>query len=444
MDILLEIISCFLGISVLWVEIFKLKCKNIVTSIFIACYVPLFCIFPLVARAFIGGATSINKINGGIFIDSSVYIIFQLYNLLLLVCLIMLYSIARKKKKNRFEQSNVQSYEKYTGWLFALIILGVYLYIQSTGLSIIDLLIASRFEWFSNPNYSSFWAVIASYLIALSPIVTYLSFINKQKFIFICLILVLVFYGVLSKDRKWVIFIFSGLIAGIYTKNNNKIEISIKYFLIMVSVVSTLAFWQILRDTLFDEIVTGKGEFEEFSERAGEMGLKLMKEGDLPYFYNSSVTAINMNFHDGYTIPLGLLRRQLFFAFPADYSLGLKIKDISAIFSDKLNAGDSNRGGNMPPGSIGLFALSFYWWGGLIMYISVPITIFLTDKVILQKNSLLKIVILSNAFSSVILFLRGDDSSATYFIMFNFGIGFLIKLLKSVSKKNIPKFHISE
>lgn len=444
MVIFLEIICCFLGIFVLWTEIFNLKCKNIFTSIFIASYVPLFCIFPLVARIFIGGATSINKSNGEILIDSSIYIIFQSYNLLLLVCLILLYSIRRKKKKNSFEQSYVQSYGKYTGWLFSLIILGVYLYIHSTGLSTMDLLISSRFEWFTNPNYSSFLAVIASYLIALSPIVTYLSFINKQKFIFFCLILVLVFYGVLSKDRKWIIFIFSGLIAGIYTKNNNKIEISIKYFLIMVSVVSTLAFWQIFRDTLFNEILTGKGEFEEFSERAVEMGSKLMKEGDLPYFYNSSITAIHMNFHDGYTIPFGLLRRQLFFAFPADYSFGLKIKDISAIFSDSLNAGDANRGGNMPPGFIGLFALSFYWWGGLILYIFVPLTIFLTDKIILQKNSLLKIVVLSNAFSSVILFLRGDDSSATYFIIFNFGIVFLIKLLKSVLKKNNHKLNIIE
>ena len=71
------------------------------------------------------------------------------------------------------------------------------------------------------------------------------------------------------------------------------------------------------------------------------MGEKLTLKGDYPYYYFSSITAIKMNMIDGFSIPFGIVRRQLFFFLPVDYSLGLKIKDISAIFSDALNAGDS-------------------------------------------------------------------------------------------------------
>ena len=77
-----------------------------------------------------------------------------------------------------------------------------------------------------------------------------------------------------------------------------------------------------------------------------------------------------MNMIDGFEIPFGIIRRQLF-SFFVDYSLGLKIKDISAIF-DALNAGDEIRSGNMPPGFIGLFVLSFKWWLGQFIYVIVP------------------------------------------------------------------------
>jgi hypothetical protein len=128
--------------------------------------------------------------------------------------------------------------------------------------------------------------------------------------------------------------------------------------------------------------------------------------------------AINMNLNEGYSIPFGLLSRQLLFFLPADFSFGLKIEDISAIFSDAVDGGDEFRRGNMPPGLIGLFVLSFEWYGGWIVAIGLPFALRAMDSLIRRQSGILQIALISNMLSGMLLLLRGDDSSATYFIIF--------------------------
>jgi hypothetical protein len=326
------------------------------------------------------------------------------------------------QKSEQFNSSNTTLQQRW--FFFILLLTGVYLYVFSTGLSLFELLVADRFIWFESADYSSFYSVVSSYLIALAPLFFYIYYKEKKYFFLIVTIILLLFYGILSKDRKWVIFMISGSVAAIYYLNGSRFRFNYKIILISFFFGLILMFWQVFRDVLFTELVTGRGDF---ISQAKDMGEKLIIQGDLPYYYYSSMTAIKMNFIDGFDIPLGIVRRQLFFLVPVDYSLGFKIKDISAIFSDALDAGDQIRGGNMPPGLIGLFVLSFNWCWGLFFFILIPFILYYINRVARLYTSNFQPIIYSNCFSFMILLLRGDDSSAFYFCIFNFVIFFIVK-----------------
>lgn len=420
----LEILSLMLGLSLFYKEVITLKFKNFVPAVFILLYFPLFCITPLLYHLITGGAMTINPgYDGLVFSEPKIYIVYHIYNITFLVCFLFL-SNYLNKINSVIKVSNDKISFIQNLLLFLFLFFGVYLYVYSTGLSLGELLIADRFSWFLNPNYSSFASVVSSYFISLSPLLLYLYIKNKNHFFLVFTIILLVSYGILSKDRKWLIFLISGTLGAIYFLNGFKIILKTKIIFWTSIFGFFLVFWQIFRDVLLTELITGRGDFLFYAK---EMGKKLALKGDFPYYYFSSITAIKMNMIDGFGIPFGIIRRQLFFFFPVDYSLGLKIKDISAIFSDALNAGDSIRSGNMPPGFIGLFVLSFNWWLGQFFYVLIPFFLYYVNKIVRKNTKILQPVIFSNCFSFFILFLRGDDSSATYFFIFNLIIFILLK-----------------
>jgi hypothetical protein len=391
---------------------------------FLLLYVPLFSLTPLLYHFLTNGAITIDrKVEGFVFSDPKIYAIYHLYNITMLLCFLAS-SIFFNKNREPKQVPSPSSTSQQRFIYFLLLAFGVYLYVSSTGLSIFELLIADRFIWFNNASYSPFYSVVASYFIALAPLLFFIYYRDKKHFYLGLTIILLLIYGILSKDRKWIIFIISGAIAAKYYLNGNRLVFNAKIVAASLIFGLILVFWQIFRDVLFTELVTGRGDF---LTHALEMGEKLLMQGDLPYYYFSSMTAIKMNFIDGFNIPLGVIRRQVFFMLPADYSLGLKIKDISAIFSDALDAGDDIRGGNMPPGLIGLFVLSFNWLIGLLFFSIIPIFLFYINSIARLYTSNFQPVIFSNCFSFMILLLRGDDSSAFYFCIFNFVIFFVVK-----------------
>jgi hypothetical protein len=419
----LEIVSFLFGILIFKFEIIDQKCKNFIPSIFLLLYVPLFSITPLLYHIVLGGAMSIDhKTEGLVYTNENFYYIYHLYNLILLTSFFVcgLYNKTFQKAIKIDLNRNKKSENII---LISFLIFGIYLYIHSTGLTIFELLIAGRFSWFENSNYSSFESVLASYFISLTPLIIFIYLKNKKLLYLIFTIVLLIIYGVLAKDRKWVIFIISGLFSFFYFFNGNKINFKFRTLLLSLIFGLILVFWQVFRDVLFNELLSGKGDF---FVQANEMAQKLLIKGDLPYYYFASITSIKMNFIDGFEIPFGIIRRQMFMFIPADYSFGLKIKDISAIFSDALDAGDQIRGGNMPPGLIGLFVLSFKWWGGVFFYSLIPFILFYLNNIASKFNSIITAVIYSNCFSFFILLLRGDDSSAFYFLFFNLMIYYLI------------------
>lgn len=427
MIFILEVISLFFGIFLFRIEVIKLRCKNFIPSMFLLIYVPLFCITPILYHFLTNGAISIDhKADGYVFTDPRIYAIYHFYNISLLTSFFIA-SEFFKRYHTPIKITLIKSTVRQRVIYFLLFLTGIYLYVYSTGLSVFELLIADRFSWFENSNYSSFYSVVASYFLALTPFIFFLYYFEKRYFFLIFLVIFLFIYGVLSKDRKWIIFILSGAIAAKFLFDENKLIFKPRILFGSFIFGLILIFWQIFRDVLFTELVTGRGDFVE---HAKEMGENLLIKGDFPYYYFSSITAIKMNFIDDFAIPLGIIRRQVLFFVPADYSLGLKLKDLSAIFSDALDAGDNIRGGNMPPGLIGLFVLSFNWWMGILFYILIPFILFYVNVIV--RSSSYQPVILSNCFSFMILLLRGDDSSAFYFGIFNLFIFFLIKKMNKL------------
>lgn len=427
----IEIITATIGAALVWQHAIKWRFKNYATSVFLLCYVPLFCVYPVIGRLLSDGAISIDTRINATLADQYIYYVYQAYNIFFLFGCFITTLISPPRAVIRAMQEPVRHHALFsTVGLLVCIMLGIYLYVYSTGLSVSELLIATRFEWFLNDNYSPLLSVVASYLIALTPALFYVCARDDRWKTFVVTLIILVGYGLLSKDRKWLIFIASGLLAARFVKTNLQITLGIRSFTLLTLLGIALAFWQVARGILFNSIVTGS---TDLGTEVYLMIEQLLTRGDLPYYYNASATAIHMSLNDGYSIPLGLLRRQLFFFLPVDFSIGLKIEDISAIFSDAVEGGDATRRGNMPPGLIGLLVLSFEWWGGLVVVLGLPFVLRAFDKLICGPSGIVHIAVISNYFSAVLLLLRGDDSSATYFIVFTIIVLLILKSWRQLS-----------
>jgi len=425
MLVLLELLTAVAGLALLYQEAVRNRFVNYATSMFLLAFVPLLCVYPAIAGVFVGGAYSVSPNRDMVIGDPWVYVLYQIF------CLTILIVSYLTMRRQVVDLPYIGWQRKYQGdpvevlVLTGLIGLGVALFVRSTGYSFSELLSASRFEWFDDPNFSSVTLLISTYLMALSPVAILLALNNRNRVALAAIAIFLVMYGVLVRDRKWVIFMVSAGFAYVYMKNRYSIKISRKAALLVLLVVAALAFWQIARGVLFNYYVTGKGDpLYESQEVAG----RLLTRGDLPYYYNASITAMDMNLNEGFYIPFGILRRQLFFFLPADFSLGLKVEDISALFSDAIGGGDTLRRGNMPPGFFGLFIISFGWIGTLVTCCLVPLALRTLDRFIHRSRGILSIIVAAHLLSSVTLLLRGDDSSATYFIVSSFAVLFVIRI----------------
>ncbi len=152
----------------------------------------------------------------------------------------------------------------------------------------------------------------------------------------------------------------------------------------------------------------------------------LIEKGDISYFYRASLEAIKFNVADDLLYPFAVVRRMIFMFIPSDWSLGLKPEGIAAMFSDELQAGDEYRRGNMPPGFIGLFVLSF---GAFVSFFILPFYIlflYFLDGACEKRNGVVRDGLLANVFVISLFILRGDEDSL-YFLVFNlFVLKFMI------------------
>ena len=149
-----------MGISLIVREVLFGKFSNFFTSIFLICFVPLFCLYPVIARYAVGGALPVESTLPSPLDDPYSYAVYQLCCQCIIVPCILINRKKSQKIVDAIYRDDSQLSPKSIYILLAILSIGIYLYIYSTGLSASELLVASRFSWFNNSNYSSSFVIL--------------------------------------------------------------------------------------------------------------------------------------------------------------------------------------------------------------------------------------------------------------------------------------------
>lgn len=415
---------------ILFKELYLNKCKNLATSIFFSIYFLLFIVVPILIHCIYGGARSIIAGKDNLILNFDVYLI---YNILGIVLLSASLFIIYHRNTTRPSFNGIQGYDRITNKIGLLIVFGLIAFIYSTGLSLYELFSISRFAWMESNDYNVFFSVLSTYLIALTPIYIYLYTISEKDnvmvIIFILCLISLLTYSIITKDRKSVFYMFSGFAAAKYHYNNCSYTIKRKFLTFGIVLFIIFVFSQFIRDFLPRYFLN---ENIDFWEELSYSSSKLIEYSDLSYFYRASIEAIYQNYVNRYFIFMGIIRRTFFFFIPANLSGGLKIEDMSAIFSDLVGGESSTRRGSMPPGFFGIFVLSFGWFISVLIMPLISYLIHKADMLFVKKISCLQLVLITLYFTSTVFVFRGDESTSFYFIVSNLIIFFFVKYLSFV------------
>ena len=427
MIIFLLFLQLLLTLQILYKELVLNKFRYLASSIFFTVYLLLFVLVPLLMQLFYGGARSIIAGKDNLILNVDVYIIYNLLGLsLLTTSLLIVYS----RKVTQPKYNGVRFYPTLTNKVGGIIIFGLFIFIYSTGLSLAELFSISRFGWMETNDYSVGLSVLSTYLLALTPVYVYLYFYSDKtklsKLIFIFCIISILIFSIITKDRKVFFYLFSGFLAAKYHKNNCNFIIRKKYVMLGILSFIIFIFSQFIRDFLpryfLNEDVDFWGEFYHSSSR-------IIEYSDLSYFYRASLEAIYQNYENDFYIELGIVRRTLFFYLPSSWSGGLKVEDMSAVFSDLVGGESENRRGSMPPGFFGIFVLSFGWFVSLFLMPLISYFIHKIDILFIKKITDIQIVMITLYFTVIVYLFRGDESTSFYFFISNL---IFIKILKRI------------
>lgn len=418
---IIAILLCQLALCLVIIqkEVIREKFQNFASSIFFLAYTVVYVLEPLVLHTFFEGAHSIDAGMLTLFTDERLYYIVNAYGLTLLLAYLL---VGREKPSTQVMGPRSIARDRglsgSTNYLGALIIVGAFMFIYATGMSLSELIYASRFQWFAESSFSLFWLTVSGYFIALSGLYIYLVRTGPRVNWWLLGLSVgaLLLHSFVSKDRKWILFIASGLLAGMYETSGRKLIIRKKAAVSLAVVFVVLAISQFLRDVLarymVDEDIVMADEIARWTSF-------LIEYGDISYFYRASIEAVYQNLEHGFLVPFGMLRRLVFMYLPVGYSGGLKVEDISATFSDVVNGGDALRRGNMPPGIFGLFVISFGWIASLFLIPGLAIVLRYLNRMFRNGHGKVRTVVLALYVFAVVLGLRGDDSSASYYIVWS-------------------------
>lgn len=366
---------------------------------------------------FFGGARSIILGRQEYFTNPTIYLIYNIYGLTLLTAHSYL-SNHRYASAARAEQlAGHSEADDIVQWVLGLsVVFGAALFLYATGMSLGDLLSASRFAWFSSPNFSLLWLTVSSYFIALTAAFVYhfRASYGRHRMLAIAVFAAVILHGLATRDRKWLLFFASGWMGAQYELRGKTLSIPRRAIVALTVVFLVLVVSQFIRDVLFNYAI---GIEVDILEEAARWRSFLIEYGDISYFYRASLEAIHQNLDNGVWIPFAMVRRLLFFFMPVRYSFGLKVEDISATFSDMVDGGDTVRRGNMPPGMFGLFVLSFGWIAAMAFIPLLSPLLAQLDRLFLRGAGALRQSLLSLFLFSVVMFFRGDDSSALYFVI---------------------------
>lgn len=428
---LVTLIELALCGSILFIHLYIKKTHYIVTSLFFLFYLFVFIIEPLIITiVYNDWPISIVRNSSYKHDDYSVHLLYHIYSIILLSTSFLI-SIKQLKLPTYYYHPNCDPFKKLKNHKNALALLvtaGFFLFWFSTSTNFFDLLRSSRFSWFENDNFNAGYSAMAGYFIAILPLYLFLFFSSKRKkidYVFLVITIIsILLYGIITKDRKWFFYLLSSFIAYSYIINGDKISITKKKLAMAFIILIIVSLSQVLRDIAPRYFL---GEDVEVVDDIHIYISGFFLTSDFSYFYRASIEAIHQNFNNGFNIELGIIRRYLFFFLPKDYSFGLKPEDISATFSDIVDGGDDLRRGNMPPGFWGIFVISFGWQITIIATPLLSIILYKLDSLILKHN-IIGLNILTLLFSSIMYFLRGDDSTAIYYPLFGIIVSTLINI----------------
>lgn len=413
-------IQLILCLAILHREVVRLKFRHFASSLFFLVYSILYVIEPLVLHLVFGGATSIVAGSTAKFDDPYVYLIFNAYGLALLTTYLLFGRTPADAATITADvvavPPDATDHRRQTANAAGIVILGFLLFVYATGMSFVDLLYATRFAWFGEGSLSLFWLTVSAYLLAVAGVFAYHVRVSRSQnyLLNLACLVAIVLNGVMTKDRKWVIFLASGWLAGTYERSGRRLSVSRRGALAAATLFMVLLVSQFIRDVL---VRVAFGQEIVLADEVTRWGSFLIEFGDISYFYRASLEAIHQNLNHDFVVWFALPRRVVLFFVPTGLSGGLKVEDISAIFSDVVDGGDALRRGNMPPGLFGLFVISFGWFPSLFAIPLLAPLLKKLDRVFAAGIGARRHVLLALYAFAVVLAFRGDDSSAVYYFI---------------------------
>lgn len=443
------VLSLLLLGSSLFVQARFVSYKTPCTFIWGGMFLLLFCLFPFINNVFYGYALSVKAFGaaGEYIKDDSVYV---LYSIVVLsfsswYCLAVAFvyykapcaDIKHLQKSTNFRGE--RRIRRLSGFLHVatgmVVILGLAIFVKGTGLSFSELMVASRFQWFAQGTMDAFTLNLGLYLIGLISVFAYYDVkLRFPKKWFSVLVYSSIFLMIaLSGGRKWLLFLGSGIIAGFFDRMGGRLPVSKKIISVGFLIFFLSFSWQFGRKIEWQHVDSLVSVGQDFAAQSYE----LFSRGDATYFYRASLDAIQVNKNEQVLFPLGVVRRVLLLPIPEGWTFGVKPEGLPALFADVMGAETAARRGNLPPGLIGLFVLSFdYLFVTLFLpLLVIPMLIALDRYIVRSRKVMRNVVFASFAFASM-LFMRGS-TGGIYFLVFNVlatvAIAFVFLTLSSIN-----------
>jgi hypothetical protein len=412
---ILFIAHALLCLAILYIEVGFRRGRNLATSLFYLTYSVVYVAAPLLLHFLFGGARSIVRDREDLFLETNVYICFNICGIILLLSSLL---ISLSQTWNPRPAAITKYPSTHHHFIAALVIAGLFAFVYSSQMSFGDLLAASRFAWTTDDPLLIGIGALAAYLVALTSFYVY-GFWTSSRPRWIELALCIgaaALYGIVTKDRKWLFYIVSGLVAARYATLGRSLNIKIRHVVIGATLFVVFFISNSARDLLpryaLGEEVDLIPEMQSWCDDQLEFG-------DLTYFYRATIEAIHQNIDNGFLIPCALLRRIVFFPLPTHLSGGLKVEEISATFSDVVGGETGTRRGSMPPGLFGLFVVSFGMGGAIALMPVLAVFVSWLDKCFRERNGVFVDVALAHYFAGVIYLFRGDEGTSLYVPLVN-------------------------
>lgn len=310
-------------------------------------------------------------------------------------------------------------------WLAAAVLAGLVAFIYGTGMSLAEIFVASRFEWVGQDLGNPKIVLLSNYMLSLVALYSYFDVRQSfpRKWLSIIVYSGVIAFVILSGGRKWVFFVLSGLIGGYYSSRQRviggRVLLGVAVFVVFGIV------WQYVRSLGIATLGQQSGFFGGMADSLP----RLLAEGDISYFYRASLEAITLHVERGILYPMAVLSRLVFLVVPDQLTFGLKAASIPWMFAADFGAGTEFRAGNLPPGLVGLFVLSFGWLVAILLGpIMTLAMVWFGDKAVMWRDSYLSHLVLANFCIIALLFMRGT-TGGFYFLVFQlvvlFGLRFV-------------------